>query len=178
MNAIDETKSLQEASKLISEHRLHRLAVVEKDKRQLYGIISTYLILSYLVANLEGDNSNFEVPISEFNVGSSKIISADAFESFLETLIKISKNGLSYLPIYNSEVSQCYFSLKLVILLIKSNSYFKVYLFSLMNRLVRQLKNLYQNIQSLFQYQRFLILLRAQKQRWSQWWILISYQKE
>jgi hypothetical protein len=51
------------------DNQIHRVAIIDSEKKMVCGIITHDMIVSYIIANLDGDYKLFLTPIHQFNIG-------------------------------------------------------------------------------------------------------------
>lgn len=116
----------------MAKNKIHRLAILEEKgkKTTLCGIITHDMIMSYIIANLQGDSKVYEVPIKELNIGTPKPIHLNCKSTLIQVLQCMRTNKISFIPIVSDQQNEkgCYppigfFSLKDLITLIKKNKY-------------------------------------------------------
>eukprot|EP00830_Metopus_es_P002035 TRINITY_DN11805_c0_g1_i1.p1 TRINITY_DN11805_c0_g1~~TRINITY_DN11805_c0_g1_i1.p1 ORF type:complete len:328 (-),score=74.63 TRINITY_DN11805_c0_g1_i1:209-1192(-) len=94
--------SLLEACVEMADKKIHRLAIIEKGKEKdnttLCGIITHDMIMSYIIANLQGDPSIFDVPVKELSIGTSNPVSASIDSTLYQVLLMMKKKRKS--PLY------------------------------------------------------------------------------
>ena len=125
--------SLLDACKEMTSKKIHRLAVIEESDKgtNLCGIITHDMIMGYIISNMQGDSSIFEVPIQELSLETKKLITATSDMKLLQILECLRENKISFLPIVESESGNSYtigfFSLKDLIKLIRERKYHMVF---------------------------------------------------
>jgi predicted transcriptional regulator len=116
----------------MAKQKIHRLAILEKTdkKTTLCGIITHDMIMSYIIANLQGDSQVYEVSIKELNIGTPTPISLNSRCTLTQVLQCMRNNKISFVPIVSDQKNDkgcCppigFFSLKDLITLIKKSKY-------------------------------------------------------
>eukprot|EP00826_Nyctotherus_ovalis_P046741 TRINITY_DN5317_c0_g3_i2.p1 TRINITY_DN5317_c0_g3~~TRINITY_DN5317_c0_g3_i2.p1 ORF type:complete len:268 (-),score=69.34 TRINITY_DN5317_c0_g3_i2:445-1248(-) len=93
--------SLLDACREMSSRKIHRLAVIETGSKgtNLCGIITHDMIMGYIISNMQGDPSIFDVPIKELHLDTKKLIGISSKANLFQVLQRMRDSKVSFLPI-------------------------------------------------------------------------------
>ena len=125
--------SILHACEVMSKHHLHRMAIIDQERKVVCGIITHDMIINYIIGHLDGEKQLFDTSIKYFNIGSCNITFMKDTDTLLAVLMQMKDRHVSALPIVKGDTGETIglFSLRDLIILIRTKDAHKVYIYIL-----------------------------------------------
>lgn len=92
--------NLLSATQLLKNNRLHRIPIIEPKQNLVLGILSMEAVLRFFVENYVADSTLFDLPLKEFNIGTTQnILTISSEANLIQALRLMATNKLSSLPL-------------------------------------------------------------------------------
>jgi 5'-AMP-activated protein kinase regulatory gamma subunit len=115
---------LLNATRTLKDNHLHRVPIIDASKNLALGILSMEAVLRFFVDNYVGDETLFQIPVSELPIGVTNTVTAPDSISMLEALRIMWEHTLSSLPLLdNTQRLSCVLFLSDIPHIMRSNLY-------------------------------------------------------